>query len=329
MGFRPVVPPPKRRGTLYQHLVSIGGDVMTSKPIVNVAFICAVGLAFTSAASAELQVVSLVDLVAASDLIARGTVTSRAVTDRGGTATLQPRETYKGGAAGQELTLSWGNELHDQPISCTDCDYLVFLKSTRHGPRAALYDQGYWPIARASDGREVIRYAGGVTAVEIPLEILTMATLAGETTRRPTRVIALDAFLVRIRDLIPQPSSDRSDGPPSRPGAVEPPAGASRWCDGHVTGPRRAEGPFGPHIVWTAYTSEETPDVVVSRYLESLGSEAHSSENGCDTWGFPLDRPDAVLTVCPLSAAGPWRKCGAVPSAAATVVLISSMTRAE
>ena len=114
-----------------------------------------------------------------------------------------------------------------------------------------------------------------------------------------------------------------------RRGVVEPPGDAKHLCDGHVSGAMTPDRKPGPHITWDAYYSQEIPTVLAKRYLDSLGQEAHSAEAGCDTWRFPPDKPSRILEVCPVSAAGPWTECSKAPRQAASIILISSLARAD
>ena len=112
-------------------------------------------------------------------------------------------------------------------------------------------------------------------------------------------------------------------------GVIEPPSTASHLCGGHVTGAPLPDGRPGAHILWEAYSSKESPAALAKRYLESLGSEAHSTMDGCDLWRFPPDKPAHTLEVCPVSSGGPWSDCSKAPRSAASIIMISSIAQAD
>ncbi len=71
---------------------------------------------------------------------------------------------------------------------------------------------------------------------------------------------------------------------------------------------------------------------MVDYYTNMLGSENHGSDDGSDTWRFPLERPIRGLSVVPATSRGPawpWSRCDPVPDSARTIVLISSMARPD
>jgi len=110
---------------------------------------------------------------------------------------------------------------------------------------------------------------------------------------------------------------------------IEAPGDAPRLCSGHISGAPLPDGKPGPHILWEAYSSQELPASLAKRYLDSLGSEAHSTLDGCDLWRFPPDKPARTLEVCPVSVKGPWSECDQAPPRAATIIMISSMATAD
>jgi hypothetical protein len=120
------------------------------------------------------------------------------------------------------------------------------------------------------------------------------------------------------------------------PGELVPPGDAQLLSEGRVIGmPPPDGGPDdspdarpGPHITWTAYTSEEAPDALAKRYLASLGTEAHAVEGDTNIWRFPREKPVDVLEVSPASAEGPWTYDGTpVPPQAKSIIMISSIAR--
>ena len=113
------------------------------------------------------------------------------------------------------------------------------------------------------------------------------------------------------------------------PGGAELPADAVRHCGGHVTG-APSEGRSGAHLSWEVNTSAEEPAFLAAAFADSIGRKPDSIEDGCSTWRFPPERPEAVLELCPGSATGPWsRECDPVPPEAASIILVSTMARAE
>ena len=108
------------------------------------------------------------------------------------------------------------------------------------------------------------------------------------------------------------------------------PPSDSLFCKGHVTGAPRPDGTSGPHITWEAFHSPASPDVLVQKYLAPYGAEGYAREDGCTTWRMPPDKPERVVTICPVSAEGPWQRCASdVPGQAASIILLSSITRRE
>ena len=140
----------------------------------------------------------------------------------------------------------------------------------------------------------------------------------------PCSLIALSLLVAAVS------SSGHGDKTAALPrGVIAPPGDALHLCGGHVTGAPLPDGKPGSHIVWEAYSSQELPEALAKRYLDSLGSEAHSrSDDGCDLWRFPADKPTHTLKVCPVSSQGPWSECSqAPPRTAKSIILISSMAQ--
>ena len=102
--------------------------------------------------------------------------------------------------------------------------------------------------------------------------------------------------------------------------------GAREFCSQHVTGAPGPDGP-GPHIALTVYATADPPAKVVAHYQRTLGERPHRHEGNEDVWRFPLEHPDAVLTVTPASGADLHPQCAKPPATAATVIVISTMAR--
>jgi hypothetical protein len=142
--------------------------------------------------------------------------------------------------------------------------------------------------------------------------------------------------LLGLAFLIAAPVRFAAAGEPERdsadillPSGIELPEDAVRHCGGHIA--RRPVGDRpGSHISWDAYTSAEAASVLTARFEESLGREPDATEDGCNAWRFPPEKPRAVLELCPRSAKGPWtHECEPVPSGTASIILASTMAVAD
>jgi hypothetical protein len=112
---------------------------------------------------------------------------------------------------------------------------------------------------------------------------------------------------------------------PTRPPLLPYP-GAKEFCSQHVTGAPGPDGP-GPHITLSVYATADPLATVVAHYQRTIGQRNHRHEGNEDVWRFPLERPDAVLTVTSAGKADLHPQCAKPPAAAATVIVISSMAR--
>ncbi len=109
----------------------------------------------------------------------------------------------------------------------------------------------------------------------------------------------------------------------------EVPGRSAPLCSGHVTGAPSTDAAPGAHISWYAFSSAETAADLYAHYEQSLGREADAARDGCRTWRQPPVDPRSFLEVCPLGVERPWSECGPLPRGTASVVVVSSMTRAE
>lgn len=111
---------------------------------------------------------------------------------------------------------------------------------------------------------------------------------------------------------------------------LELPDDAHPLCSGHVSGAMLPDGTAGPHITWETHSSQESRQVLVQRYLDRLGTEAHLREGTCDAWRFPASQPVIIFRICDLSAESPWMQCPAdPPEGAASIIVISWITQRE
>ncbi|MGB3542941.1 hypothetical protein [Rubrivirga sp.] len=101
-------------------------------------------------------------------------------------------------------------------------------------------------------------------------------------------------------------------------------------CRGSVTTAPSA-GDAGRHITWTAYTSESTPASLGTAYARTVSdTPSETDARGCTTWRVPADAPSETVSICPVSAAGPWSGCPEpVPDGTRAVMLSSSMSLSE
>ncbi|MBX3182983.1 MAG: hypothetical protein KIT72_17675 [Polyangiaceae bacterium] len=104
-----------------------------------------------------------------------------------------------------------------------------------------------------------------------------------------------------------------SYGFPSQPGLTA-------LCAGRVY-----EG-SGGHLTWDAFTSSESPEALIKRFQERLSERGFGKEPGGGSWKLPAGSrtPDRVLSVLPLSAAGPHKTCDAKPPEGAVTVVVAS-----
>jgi hypothetical protein len=108
---------------------------------------------------------------------------------------------------------------------------------------------------------------------------------------------------------------------------LKPYPGSTEFCGESIVGAPQPDGRPGAHITWTAYRSDDPPSKVVAYYLKRLGAKNRRRERSEDVWRFPLDSPDRVLSVSGPTGTFPWRKCGALPPAVQSVIMISTIAR--
>ncbi|WP_374583043.1 hypothetical protein [Pseudoduganella sp.] len=104
---------------------------------------------------------------------------------------------------------------------------------------------------------------------------------------------------------------------------VKLPRNATKFCDEHVSGAPASDGRPGPHIIWHAYSSVDSPDAIVRYYAEQFGQKAGVAHDGSPEWRLGPEHARWIYAIHPASAQGKmWRRCE-VPASAKTVVWIS------
>lgn len=72
----------------------------------------------------------------------------RSPNSRAGQATFSVLKVWAGKYEAKDLQVAWGDEIHDQPITDLDKDYLLFLKKNQDGKyTGAQYGRSYWAFA--------------------------------------------------------------------------------------------------------------------------------------------------------------------------------------
>ena len=108
---------------------------------------------------------------------------------------------------------------------------------------------------------------------------------------------------------------------PSYPGAQE-------FCSGHVIERPGPEGVPGAHIQWTAYHTNDTITQVRRFYEAPLGPARDDVEDEAH-WSIPTERPTRAVSIHRADGDGPWKASCEAPSTSGTVVVLSTMARAD
>lgn len=89
-------------------------------------------------------------------------------------------------------------------------------------------------------------------------------------------------------------------------------------------GQERVYSQDGKEITWDGFYSDDAPSAIVSFYKERLGELGFEATADGATWRFPPDDATKVLSIMPVSAAGPhtvYRE--SIPVSALSVVIVS------
>ena len=108
------------------------------------------------AASARLAPSSFTKLVKESELIIEAApIRVERTGMSAGQATLRVLRVLRGKYAKPEITIRWGDEVHDQQIPSIELDRLLFLKRGKDGYTGTHYGRSYWPFtSRVFDPRK-------------------------------------------------------------------------------------------------------------------------------------------------------------------------------
>jgi hypothetical protein len=178
--------------------------------------VAVVAFALSTSVGAELAMVSLESFLARSELVVIADVIGidfQETRDAAGSATFSVIEVLRGSESLSTLSVSWGYEVHDQPIVKAG-RYLLFLRAAEgNGFTGAVYGRSYWPLHYGTELRDtpcsaVVPYTYPLTMVDVGQTLpVRKATIC-----LPEMIVEADAVcLESIRDVIRQARSGQDE----------------------------------------------------------------------------------------------------------------------
>lgn len=100
----------------------------------------------------------------------------------------------------------------------------------------------------------------------------------------------------------------------------------SYLCEAHITG-APSQGKAGPHIIWKAYSSDQSPEILISKYTKQLGLLPDDIDQNCSLWRYKPDKTEKILEICTKQSLGPWNNCKKTSVNTKTIIINSSISR--
>jgi hypothetical protein len=154
-------------------------------------------------ARADLAAMSWQQFLSSSDVVLLGIATDLRMTDDGGgSAKLLVAKVLRGAYRENTVSVTWTAELHDQPIDRLGARYVLFLKRTPQGYRAAGYGRSYWPVEVSYSPEtpdktaDVVFYRAPIAEVVMPADLVVTVPQAVQRGTEPALAVPSQAILL-------------------------------------------------------------------------------------------------------------------------------------